>query len=219
MSDPTTTDTPQPYEPTIPDRAMVTTAGEWKASALDASPLEVPSGNVCLAKNPGMRSFMKSGIIPNPLMAPLQKALDRGSGLQDKELKALMQDSPEHIEAMAQLVDNVVVEVVVQPRVWAVPTMEEISFNLKNYPEDELDESGRLKNRLYVDEVDFQDKAFIFQWSVGGTRDLETFRAEYRASLGDLSGEPVQRASSKRAARPAATKRTNSPAKPRAKRG
>lgn len=36
---------------------------------------------------------------------------------------------------------------------------------------------------IYTDEVDQDDKTFIFQWAVGGTADLETFRREQAATL------------------------------------
>ena len=56
-----------------------------------------------------------------------------------------------------------------------------------------IPEEDRDEDIVYTDEVDLDDKSFLFQFSVGGTQDLERFRSETRTAVGELeSGESVQ---------------------------
>lgn len=56
----------------------------------------------------------------------------------------------------------------------------------------EIEEEYRDPEALYIDEVEMDDKMFIFGWAVGGTADLERFREESAAVLADVPvGEAV----------------------------
>lgn len=46
-------------------------------------------------------------------------------------------------------------------------------------PGDAISWEDRVPEFMYLEEVDLTDKIFIFQYAVGGTRDLERFRSEY----------------------------------------
>lgn len=143
-----------------------TTAQQWK-KASQGVPLEVPSGNTALVRNPGMQIFMQRGLIPNSLMPIVRQAM---SG---KPLDLKAEDMTEqHLEDMLALFDAVTVYCVVEPKVLAVPA----------------DGEERAEDVLYVDEVDFDDKQFIFQWAVGGTKDLEKFREEQAATMESVRG-------------------------------
>ena len=142
------------------------TAAQWKQAA-QGKPLEVPSGNTALVRNVGMEVFLRRGLVPNSLMGYVRTAM---SG---KEVELKVEDITEgQLEDMIGLFDAVVVYCVVEPAVLPVPAEGE-----------ERDPAA-----LYVDEVDFEDKQFIFQWVVGGTRDLEKFREEQAASLERVRG-------------------------------
>lgn len=134
---------------------------QWKKAA-QGVPLEVPSGNTALVRNVGMQVFLQKGLVPNSLMPIVRKAM---SG-KDPDIK-LNDITEDQLQDMLALFDAVVVHCVVQPEVQPVPA----------------DGEERADDVLYVDEVDFDDKQFIFQWVVGGTRDLEKFREEQAASL------------------------------------
>jgi hypothetical protein len=74
------------------------------------------------------------------------------------------------ISQMIDMMDVVLLDVVLQPKVHSTPEV--------GQPRDE--------DLLYADEVDMNDKQFIFQWAVGGTSDVEKFlekSSEYLASL------------------------------------
>lgn len=189
----------------------ITSAGEWKAKATQGAPLKVPSGNVCLARNPGMQAFMQAGMIPNPLLAPVQKALASGKG--DVGLQELISDNPERMNAMLQLIDNAVMYCVLEPAIYdshqevEIPSMGGTPATKIREP---IPRDKRDPDALYIDEVDPEDKVFIFQWACGGSSDLVKFRRELGSSLEALSsGKNPAGKTTKRAPRATPTKRTN----------
>lgn len=157
------------------DAPEVSSADEWRSKSA-GRPVEVPSGNVALLRTVGMQAFLKKGIIPNSLRAIALEAITK------KKAPKLDMDelSEEQLLDMIEVFDAVTVYCTVAPNVHPVP-------------KDEDDEPIPVRDRdeidgLWVDEVDDIDKAFIFQLSVGGTKDLESFREEYESRIRDLSG-------------------------------
>lgn len=162
---------------------MVTDAKSWKR-AVKTHELELPSGNVCLARRPGVQAFISNGLIPNSLMEILVPLLDdsrkpQTDKLQDLDAKVeALQDSlfkdPQKIEDLVDTADRVAIYCVVEPVILPVPQ------------DDEGNEAPALKDpeKLYVDEVDLEDKMFIFQWATGGLSDLKPFR---EATSGDVA--------------------------------
>jgi len=144
-----------------------TTASAWKAKSVEGTPLVVPSGNTCLVRAPGLQVFIKQGMIPNSLLPIVNDAIKKGSVPTNDDFN--IQDDPEMLNEMMELMDAVTVYCVVEPAVEAMPVDDEgepIPF------------SQRDPDTLYVDEVDFTDKIFIFQYAVGGSADLAKFRKE-----------------------------------------
>jgi hypothetical protein len=157
--------------------AAPTSAADWKKSAA-GYPLEVPSGNTALVKRVGLQAFVKEGIIPNSLMPMVTKAINTGTFDTKEELGDI---DAAKLNDIMKLYDAVTVECVIQPRVIPAPVDEDgdvIPFSLREETED-----------LYVDEVDFNDKVFIFQFVTGGTSDVASFRAEQDAVVDSLRTE------------------------------
>lgn len=136
---------------------------EFKARRYDT--IALPSGLTVQAKRGGVEVFIKSGKIPNSLM-PLLKAAMVGDEEAAKALASL-DVNPEMLGEMFELFDIVAVATITVPKVWLVPD----------------DESERDAERLYVDEIDGEDKQFLFQWAVGGTADVEKFREQAEQSV------------------------------------
>lgn len=133
----------------------VTNAKEWKGRG--GVELELPSGNVCLARKVGITTFIRKGLIPNSLLGMVQKA-QQGRGLDRDEILG----DDQRLRDLVEMYDRIVVDVVVQPRVLAAP------------PEG----VAREEDALYVDDVDDEDKQFVANWAMGGVRDLESFREQ-----------------------------------------
>lgn len=147
-----------------------TSVSEWKKDSYNPFQ-ELPSGKtIKIKKAVGFQTLMKSGLIPNSLMSIVQKSLDKG---EEPDVSTISSDMGK-INEMLELMDNITCFMVEEPEIHPVPKNKE-------------DRDGDL---LYVDEVEDQDKMFIFQYATGGTKDLETFRREAGSVL-----DTVQRGS------------------------
>lgn len=182
-----------------------TPASQWKGkNERRPHPLTVPSGNTCLVRRVGMEAFLQGGVIPNGLMDIVVDAMDRAKARgakrsstpavtksEERKLMEEIQKDPQKVEQMFDLVDIVTCQVVVEPKV--VPAKWSQADVAAGLCEAEdlgkvIPFSQRDDDLLYVDEVDQADKMFIFNYVVGGSADVERFRAESAervAALGD----------------------------------
>lgn len=136
---------------------VVSSVDEWEVDA-DGVLTELPSGKVVRIITPGMQEFLRAELIPNDLLPIVMRATN-GQG-SDDELKAI-QDDPTAILKMADAMDKIFIHCVVEPKFSMPPA-----------------DGSREKGVAYVDRVELQDKTFVFQAAVGGTRDLESFRQQ-----------------------------------------
>jgi hypothetical protein len=98
-------------------------------------------------------------------------------------------NDPERLQGIIDLTDAVCVEVLVDPQVHPVP-MHNYGGEILPMP---IGDPRRDQTILYVDEVDFNDKMFIFNFAVGGPADLETFRTQSGLDVGNVpAGEGVE---------------------------
>lgn len=146
------------------------TKNTWKRKK--GEDLELPSGNVALVKRPGMEAFLTEGIIPDSLMGIINDAIAKGRGMSREKMSEVSKD-PKMVNDMMDAMDRVLVKVVIEPKV----------LGHKDSSGNVIPEEARDDDYVYTDDVDFEDKAFIFNYAVGGTRDLERFRSETRASV------------------------------------
>lgn len=141
--------------------------------------LALPSGAVCLAIRPGAQGLMKMGLLDSLDQLTSLVQVDHIDSKDPRkatkvDIQQLRQDPKKLLEGM-EMMDKVIAHVVQEPKVFL----------------DEHDDKGKVKARrvgvIYADMVDEEDKAFIFQWCMGGTADLEKFRAESAELLGGIS--------------------------------
>jgi hypothetical protein len=160
----------------------VTSVSDWKATN-KPEPLELPSGNVALVKPAGMEAFLSAGMIPNSLLKIVTKALEAGQAQKADELDmaqifAEIADDPAKLQSVFELADNATVYCVIEPKVNPLPQQGE----------------DRDEALLYVDEVDAEDKLFIMNFAMGGTRALEPFREATSGGVGPVpTGDDVPR--------------------------
>jgi len=161
--------TASPKKSTAPKKP--TSVAAWKKNA--AEPVELPSGNYMRVRRMSMSTLMATGKMPNSLTAIVKKAVDKGTGVMgvESEMADLIGDEKQ-LREMAQFLDTLVTMVAVDPPV--SPT-----------PETEAD---RQDDVLYADEIEEEDKSFIFQLVTGGTTDVEQFRAAAEASMASVPG-------------------------------
>lgn len=148
----------------------VTSANAWKKQVTGGTLLTVPSGNTALVRAPGMQAFLKEGVIPNSLMSIVQESMTAGTAPSEAAQQSMV-DDPQKLQDLMKLVDAVTVSCCLDPKVLPAPL--DTEGNALPFDHEDRDE-----NVLYADEVDFNDKMFIFQFAVGGTADLEKFRSQ-----------------------------------------
>ena len=150
------------------EELQVTDVSDWKkGGSFFGTPMTLPSGKVARIKTPGIRAFMKSGRVPNSLMSIITSKLEPAKAGKPEEVDAEdmlreMLENPERLGDLLEMVDALTIECFAQPKVHPVPE----------------NDDNRDDSKLYVDEVDDDDKFFVFSVAVGGPKDLETFRDE-----------------------------------------
>lgn len=152
---------------------QASSVGAWKKNRQGVL-LKVPSGERCKARRIGLDVFLRNGMVPNSLMPIIKEAMRSGEAP-----KMNMEDFDEEmLDSILSLVDSVCREAVIEPELHLPPSS----------PADRRDDI------VYTDDVDMNDRMFIFNWVVGGSADLERFRKEQAASLADVrSGSDVER--------------------------
>lgn len=164
------------------------TQGPWfNGTTGGPEDLTLPSGQVVLVRRPGMEGLIAAGVLKNmdalsalvntthirPKTGPGGRVEVAEPTLDD--VRALMQDEGALAEIIT-VVDKVVVHCVIRPVLARTPN----------------DVTLREPGVIYTDMVDLNDKMFLFNYVVGGTRDYESFRTGLHATLGGLeSGQDL----------------------------
>lgn len=155
-----------------------TSASQYKKTvAKDRKEIPLPSGAKAIIKAPGMQAFLKQGFIPNSLIGIVTDQLNKNAGKppskkQDDEQATIafmeeIRTDPEKLEDLLTGMDNVWLHCVIEPHTEPLPEKDEHGKEIEE----------RDPNLLYVDEVEFDDKMFVMQVAVGGTKSLEKFRS------------------------------------------
>lgn len=167
-------------EPVATDTSSKYAPSAWGTGS-GLEDIEVPSGQLCQVKRPGVQGLIAAGVLRDvDQLTGLvnSKHIERVEGKADiaqSELEAFARD-PEAVNHALHLVDRVICYMVVQPKVYMTPN----------------DPTNRKRDVVYADMVDLEDKMFLFNYAVGGTRDIERFRGESGGIMGSLDdGEAV----------------------------
>ena len=112
-----------------------------------------------------------------------------------------MAKDTKQLGALIEMLDRVLVYAVVEPQVSMPPACSvcgELNVQGVKIHEDEdledfhqYDPADRDPSVLYADRVDLEDKMFIMNFVVGGTRDLQRFRSEFGAGMAGVSALAV----------------------------
>lgn len=179
---------PLPLAPTPADQWVSATTG-------DDEDVQLPSGNVARVRRVGPEAFLTQGIMPDTVSPIVEKAIRSKKGLKPQQ-QADMAKDPKQLGALMEMLDRTLCYAVVSPKVQMPPACVECGELDTVATEDHHDEElasyhefrpgERQSGVLYADRVDLEDKMFILNFVVGGTRDLERFRREQRASVASV---------------------------------
>ena len=200
-----------------PARTKATSAGEWRRSTTTQLPLVMtPTGKWIRFRRPGMTKFLEAGFLPDTLAGLVRKEIASASkkpgakSVNDKELLSKLTadlDEAGMLDMLAAL-DRIIVTVMVEPRVvWhrvvkrdedGVAVLDDRGREiLEDVPDDD-----RSNDVVYTDEIEQEDKNFIFQAAVGGSTDLARFRAQSAAVMDSLSSGQIMEEAPERAPAP-----------------
>lgn len=163
---------------------QATSVREWKAANKPA-PLTLPSGFTALVKVPGLAKLLAEGLISDTLTPIAEAAVQSGKGdkaprgMTDEQMREMAAD-PKKLSEAFDTFDKVLCYCVVEPHV-------------EYYKDEEgtvIPEEDRDEDVLYSDEVDLDDKMFIFNVVSGGTKDLESFRKEFGEIVDNVQSLP-----------------------------
>lgn len=148
-------------------------------------PVTLPSGNRIVLKPTSVAGFLQSGSLPNSLLGVVQTAMNDKTGKKvDESVKDLLAE-PEGMKDLFDAVDRFVIAAALDPKVYPVPAPDALR-------DDEL---------LYVDDLDLEDRMFIFTQAVGGNGGVEPFRPEPTGDVGRVQPRKAVGGSTKRAPR------------------
>lgn len=188
-------ETQNPAQPLAP-----TPAASWAGGVkIEGQAVPLPSGNVALVKQISPQAFLSSGMIPNPLLSIIRKSIQDKQGMNPASMKKITEDN-ELLVSTLELFDRVLCHIMVEPVVEMPPPCKVCGKYANKSQHDPgvrdshtYTEDARDPNILYADIVQMDDKVFLFQWALGGTADLESFREEQRQVVGDVpDSEDVQ---------------------------
>lgn len=166
--------------------ARASSASDFKKRA-EGVLIQLPSGLVARMKRVDLQMLVLQGNVHNPLMEIVGEALEKGKKADIASMVGVEDDKLDldTINDMFEMVNHIVTECMVDPKVYPEPTVEELEAYNEENSDDPLDDPIQLREPelLYVNEIDAEDKMFIFQWSIGGTTDVAQFREEAGASL------------------------------------
>lgn len=153
--------------------------------------LALPSGTTCLAVRPGAQGLIKMGLLDSmdQLTAFVQtEHIDSHDPKKLAEAVKAMSVSKDQLEAGLDMVDRAISFIVRTPKVHLdEQAVDEETGKPLVYPDGKPVFVPRDAALIYADEVDLEDKLFIFNWALGGTADLKSFRTEHAQLMGDLS--------------------------------
>lgn len=146
--------------------------------------LEVPSGQRCLVQRLDLQMLIKNGtlnkldtlttLVDSKHVSKKAKGGKYSAKSQDMQndviLRKIMND-PEKFAELMDTVDKIVISIVVLPELQPAPDSE----------------ADREEGVVYIDTVDLDDKMYLVNWSMGGTRDVARFRRELKQHIDDLA--------------------------------
>lgn len=180
------------------------TAAAWRTK-VEGIEIEVPSGNVALLRRPGPEMFLRNGAIPDALTPIVEAGIRDKQGLPPEKAAEIAMNA-QMLPQVMDMIDSAVVAACIEPVVRPDPTCvrpieanaEQVCGQSGGAPVhgdkkaagfhefiagDAEPPEGRDPDFLYAAEIGFEDKVFIFQYSLGGSADLERFRAEFEQSM------------------------------------
>jgi hypothetical protein len=160
----------------------------WASStpADEVEELTLESGQTCLAKKLSIDGMIAAGLLAemDALTASVNKYTRKVKGGNKKadgvEIdQSLLMKDPSGIQSMIKLMDKALPHIVMSPRMvlhFTEETVGKTPVTKKLTPEDRAAILEKYPDTVFTDQVDFSDKAELFNWSAGGLSAMLQFR-------------------------------------------
>lgn len=188
----------------------VTPVSEWgKAAEVpeEGMPVKLPSGNVCrIRRTMDMMTMLQAGKIPNPLAKIINEMIESGGS--DFTKAAQEAEDPEAVRQLFDMLNQTIAKAFVEPKVSSPPSREKgepwveylarIALPVREEGETKAAfdkrywKSWHKKGTLCANDIDMQDKLYVFAVAQGAAADLARFREESESAMGALqASKPV----------------------------
>jgi hypothetical protein len=187
----------------------VSTPGSFRKKKNSGGVVELPSGNFVRVRRPGMEKFLSAGFLPDPLAKEMTKMISTKSGRHqiergsDQDIAQMMFEKLgglQGVNNMIRVADKLAAYCIVEPpTAWhertALDEEGKPALDDKGEPVlEDIPEQERKEDILYTDDIDLEDKMFLFQYCTGGSADLTQFRKATGAAVAVVpaSGKVVE---------------------------
>lgn len=173
-------------------KRTVTSAADWKRkTGSKGTDIELPSGNIAKIKAVPITKLVEMDVFPDSLESIIAEKTKTDSAVtvvtakhpDEAEVKKAVAN-PKDLAKLMNSVDRITALAVLEPKV--LLHLENVAEEGEEPQWEDIPDDERDEDVLYTDDVDLEDKMFIFQFCVGGTADLDRFRAEFGESLGAM---------------------------------
>lgn len=200
------------------DQGLIPTpAAEWGAPGFVVL---LPSGRtIRVTRSKILFTMLKDNNLPNPLAQVVGKMMEEFSNKKRDKVVAediLKELGPEGVPTLMRFVDDCVISCMLEPRCER-PYMAQIIDDDPEKNKTELQKQVEWEptpGAISLEQVEMEDRAFIFQVAMGGAADLESFREQSKAALAspqygaDVFDDTVSVVGTPTRPKPKVTKRT-----------
>lgn len=169
--------TPKKVRETEP---QVTSASEWRNKKKKGQIITLPSGLVArVMRVMDLMEMIKNGKIPSPLTGVINNMVSDKTAGPEKASEEQEKLDPDAVSEMLKLIDDCVARAMVEPKVEIPPEDAPTYWE----PEDE--------DAISINDMELDDRFFIFTFAQGFASDLESFRkgqAAFMAGVPDGEG-------------------------------
>jgi hypothetical protein len=180
----------------------------WASNAPAGSATEeltLPSGQTCQARKVTVPSMIETGLLASvdvltSMVDQYTRKIKGGKGVPDGSVKVdeSILKNPDAIKNIVMMADMMMPHVVVSPVV-------RLHFTEQTVGQTKVTRMIPLEDRqpgaVYTDQIDLEDKMFLFDWAVGGINAFTSFRGETTGNVGGVVPRKGSSGSTKRRSR------------------
>jgi len=159
-------------EASVSEESKVSEVSDFKTKL--SPKVLIPLGLVMKIRRRPLSVMYMAGMIHDPLLPIVQKTLSTGRALRPDDTW-----STEQLDAIMDLINEIIVQNVEEPKVQPVPQCKKCHVTDMAHAgaDHEFEGESRSEDKLYVDDFDDENRTFIYGYVIGAVDDLKSFRS------------------------------------------